>query len=80
MTTDDLEQVLSEAFAGVFGRPIDLSMDVSRESWSEWDSLKHVELVFAIEAACALELDEATIASINSVDDLRQVLSARLAA
>ena len=74
MTTDDSEEMLKEVFAGVFGRPIDISAPLTREAFGEWDSLRHIEIMFAIEAATGRELHEDQIAEIRSVDDIRAIL------
>lgn len=74
MTTDQSEQILKDVFAGVFGRPIDISAPLTREAFGEWDSLKHMEIMFALEAATGREFHEDQIAEIRSVDDIRAML------
>jgi len=74
VTTEEIDQLLTEALAGVFNRDIDVSRPLMRESVKEWDSIKHMELIFAIEAATGLNFNEEQIAAIKSVDDLRRAL------
>jgi acyl carrier protein len=42
-----------------------------------WDSLKHMELIVAIEQACQIELTGDDIADMVSVGAIRQVLTKR---
>jgi len=42
-----------------------------------WDSLKHMELIVAIEQACQIELTGDEIADMVSVGAIRQVLAKR---
>lgn len=41
--------------------------DSSRENTPQWDSLKHVELVFAIEDELGLQFSEEQLASLHSI-------------
>ena len=51
----------------VLGRPVD-GRAVSRESEPAWDSLKHVELLFALEDELQLRFDEDELATLVSTD------------
>jgi acyl carrier protein len=74
MTVSQTDTILSEVFAGVFGKPVDISQPLTRESFPAWDSLKHMEIIFALESATGLEFSEDQIAAIKSVDDLRTAM------
>ena len=43
------------------------SLDTSRENTPQWDSLKHIEIVFALEDELGIEFSEEEMASLDSV-------------
>ncbi len=46
--------------------------DASRLTVGGWDSLKHMEIIFAFEEAYGVRLDEMEMASLNSVQALAE--------
>ena len=80
MTREQIDMVIAEVFAGVFLRQLDVSRSVTREDTADWDFIKHMELVFAVESAAGIEFSEDEIANITSIDDFRRRLSAADAA
>jgi acyl carrier protein len=74
MTTDRIDRLLAEVFAGVFRRDIDVSRPLTPENLEDWNSLKHMEIIFAVEAATGLVFSEEQIMAIKSIDDLRRML------
>jgi acyl carrier protein len=74
ITTDRIDRLLAEVFAGVFNRDIDVSQPLTRENLEDWDSLKHLEIIFAVEAATGLVFSEEQIMAVKSIDDLRRML------
>ena len=72
---DKLKQTLADIF-----EDDELSVALSGEEFralKSWDSLTHLRLVLAIQATFGLDLAEAEIRSITSVDGIRQVLAKR---
>jgi len=65
MQRQDIEKAVLEALQIVLKTEVDLSS--SRENCAQWDSLKHIEIIFAIEDALGLQFDEAELADLNSV-------------
>lgn len=55
----------------VLGRPMD-GRTVTRESEPAWDSLKHVELLFALEDELQVRFDEDELASLTSTDAIAE--------
>ena len=49
---------------------VDVGADASRLNVPGWDSLRHVEILFAIEEAYGVTLDEAEMAALDSVKRL----------
>lgn len=48
--------------------------DVSRESFDAWDSLKHVDLIFALEDEFDVQFSEQQMADMNSLAEIFQAL------
>jgi acyl carrier protein len=49
-----------------------VGVESSRDSISAWDSLRHVEIIFAFEEAYGITLEEGEMAKLNSVKSLAQ--------
>ncbi len=54
--------------------PQDISADVSRKTLPVWDSLKHMNLILALEDEFSVEFNDQEIAGINSLDLLLEAL------
>ncbi|HEY3857326.1 MAG TPA: acyl carrier protein [Verrucomicrobiae bacterium] len=72
------KQRLAEVFAVVFGRPI--SAEAERKDVPEWDSLKHMQLVFAVEEQFNMQFSEEEIAALDSVARFAELIQERDAA
>lgn len=55
---------------------VDVGADASRLNVPGWDSLRHVEILFAIEEAYGVTLDEAEMAALDSVKRLARRVGA----
>lgn len=65
MVRQQVQDVVIAALATVLKCEIDL--DTSRSNTPRWDSLKHIEIIFAVEDELGLEFSEEELASLNSV-------------
>lgn len=45
----------------------EINLDTSRKNTPQWDSLKHIEVIFAIEDELGLQFSEEELESLNSV-------------
>lgn len=54
--------------------PQDISVDASRETLAAWDSLKHMNLILALEDEFSVEFNDQEIAGINSLNLLLEAL------
>jgi acyl carrier protein len=78
MTTTDVEATVREVM-GLLFEPGELHEgNVTRADTPSWDSLKHVELVFAVEDACQVSLEESDLGELDSLDDIVAAVRARL--
>ena len=48
----------------------EVTPDTSTENTPQWDSLRHIELIFAVEDACAVQFDKDELADLTSVASL----------
>jgi acyl carrier protein len=54
----------------VLGREIGPGENVSRQTETTWDSLRHIEILLAIEGACGVRFDEEEMGLLDSLDKL----------
>ncbi len=67
MQINEIDPILIDVFTVVLGHPV--TVDVSRETDGAWDSLRHMQLVFAVESAFSVRFDENTISRMHSFRD-----------
>lgn len=48
----------------------EVNAQTSVHNTPQWDSLRHIEVIFAVEDACGAQFDEADLAELNSVERL----------
>jgi acyl carrier protein len=65
MNTKEVKQRLDEIFAVVFGGPI--PSEAARKDVPGWDSLKHMQLVFAVEEQFNVQFSEEEIPRLDSM-------------
>jgi acyl carrier protein len=65
-----LETEVAKLSSEILGEAV--GPDASRLTVARWDSLKHMEIIFAFEEAYGLRLDEAEMASLSSVRGLAE--------
>jgi len=65
---------IAGVFTDVFQFAGDLRLETSRKDIARWDSLQHVALVVAIEAAFGISLSMDEMIEINSVRDIEIIL------
>ena len=71
MQSDATEQKVRKVMGQVFKLPVEsIKADASRESLEQWDSLKHLNLMLALEEALDVEFSDSEIAEINSFQGL----------
>jgi acyl carrier protein len=73
------ETVIAEILSTILQRPVAHDELIVRDNEEKWDSLKHIEIVFALESALGIELSEEEIGAIKSSSDLRTTAEAHLA-
>lgn len=76
--TTDVEARVREVM-GLLFEPTEVHAgNITRAETPSWDSLKHVELVFAVEDACEVSLEASDLGELDSLDDIVEAVRARL--
>ena len=65
MTYEAIHSKVLEILRSVL-KETDISGETGRKNTPEWDSLKHLEIVFSVEDAFSVEFSEEEIVEINS--------------
>lgn len=68
MNANNTKQEILEIITAVIGEPV--SGDVERGKCAKWDSLRHMQIIFAVEERFDVQLSESEIAQVKSVDDI----------
>jgi acyl carrier protein len=64
-----------EIVGGILGvDPTTLNQQSNASNVPQWDSLRHIEVIFAIESAYQVRFTMPEIASLRNLGDMRQVL------
>lgn len=79
MKREDIEQQLREILSLVLG-PTLPDGELSRDTVPTWDSLRQVEIIFAVEEAFDVQLSEAEMADAASLAAFADIVEAHLAA
>ena len=67
-----------EIVARIMGVPVDaVNLESSPETLENWDSLRHIKLILAIEESLGVQFSEEDIVSIKNVQDLLARVEAR---
>lgn len=73
-----MDSKLQGIFAEVLGLPADRITDAtSVDTEAEWDSLRHMNLIFAIEDGFGVRFDDEEIASLTSVGSIDRAIKAK---
>ena len=70
MPEHDIAGTVAEVMAAVLQRPVEPGADLRREYEPRWDSLKHVEMIFALEDAFGIRMTEDEIGRLASASDI----------
>lgn len=74
MLIEGIDTVVAEVMTAVLQQPVGPDEDFRREDEERWDSLKHIEIIFALEAALGVQFTEEDISRINSISALKAKL------
>ena len=75
----DADTMIAEILSLILERPVAVGECVMREEEAGWDSLKHLEIVFAVEAALDVTFTPEDMAAIDGTPSLLTTTDARRA-
>ena len=75
-----IESTVIATISTVIKRPLTEGANATRENVPEWDSLKHIEIMFALEDAFDTEFSEEELAALDSVAKITAAAAGRHAA
>lgn len=70
---EDIDGVIARILSLVLKRQVAAGETVSREDEPGWDSLRHMEIAFAVESALGIQFEEAELTSIRNSSDFRRL-------
>lgn len=73
MSLPEIEHVVRDAMQTILGQTFAPGEDVRRDSVPSWDSLRHVELIFAIESSLNVQF---TADEMGELDSLQKLVNA----
>jgi acyl carrier protein len=72
-----VESVVLDIFSTVLKRNVDIKD--SRITLSQWDSLKHIEIIFAIEDELNIQFEEEEIEQLDDIEKFIKIASVKYA-
>ena len=73
-----MEERIKKVFYDVFKKVIDFNSELSRETESRWDSMKHIEFLVAMEKEFNLRFDGSDATEMNSIKKIISLLEQRI--
>lgn len=70
MQRQEIEQIVCQILSDVLQIEIKPGETIDRDNLSEWNSLKHMELLFSIEEKFDIQFTQEELAQINSLDQI----------
>ena len=71
MNLENIDNLIAEIFASVLLIAVQPGEYINRKSEPKWDSLKHMEIIFAVESAFDIRIHENDIGDIVDTTTLR---------
>jgi acyl carrier protein len=69
--TERIDSEIAEILSLILGRAVAAGENLKRADEAKWDSLKHLEIIFAIEGAYGVAFSPDEMAAVDSAADLR---------
>ena len=69
-----MQEKLEKVFKDVFNNTVAFSDELKREDVKLWDSLRHVQLLIAIEGEFGVRFDGSDATKMNSISDIIEVI------
>ncbi len=73
-----MEERIGNVFKNVFKESIDFNIGLSRETESQWDSMKHIEFLVALEKEFDVRFDGSDATEMNSITRIISLIGQRI--
>ena len=80
MDRNQIERTVLTVLTAVLKKPFKPGADITRQNTPSWDSLKHIEVMFALEDELGIEFAEAELSELDSVTKIVDAVLAKHAA
>lgn len=70
MLSDVMENKIADIFSSLFGRKISPDADFSMENQSDWDSMKHIEIIMTLEDELNISFEAGDIPNMTSLAEI----------
>jgi acyl carrier protein len=74
----EVRQTLTNIFSKILKQKIKVEENIFRAECSNWDSLRHVEIVFVVEDAFGIIFLPEDLEKLLSIDDFEKIVSSKL--
>lgn len=75
-----VEQAVLAVLRAVLKQPFDSGTDITRQNTSSWDSLKHIEIMFALEDELGVAFSEEELVKLDGVQKIVEAVQSKNAA
>lgn len=72
-----IEQTVMMVLTAVLKHPLEAAEDVSRQNTTSWDSLKHAQIMFALEEELHVKFSEEELINLDSVGKIVDAVLAK---
>lgn len=76
--SDEVRERLASVFAETINSDVVLTDELSAKDVEGWDSLAHINLIYALEDEFGFDFSQREMAGLSSVGDLRQLIEAKV--
>ena len=77
MDRKQIEQTVMDVLRAVLKQPFVEGTGITRQNTPSWDSLKHIEIMFALEDELGVEFSESELSELDSVTRIVDAVLAR---
>lgn len=77
MNRDQIEKIVTNVLATILQHRFEPGVEITRQNNANWDSLKHMEIVFALEDELNIELPEEMLADLDSANKIIEAVMER---
>lgn len=78
MNEKQVAEIIAETLSLTLKKPVQPGMRVIRVEEDSWDSLKHIEIMFALEGALGVQFTGEEIATVKDSMDIQMLVKVKL--